>query len=327
MTARKQTIVSPDAVELENTVLIHGAESLLVERAEQALRQQATEVNAATERTRLDAAAYSAGQLASLTSPSLFGEPRYIVIDQVQAATDALIADAIGYLGQQEPDVTVVFIHRGGVRGKKLLDALAKAGVTKVACDPIKKDAEKISFAMGEFKRARRRASSDAVEMLVQAVGSDLRELAAACSQLIADTEGIVDATHVERYYGGRVEVSAFRVADAAIAGQASEAVVALRHALATGSDPVPLVAALAMKLRTMALVASHRGTGAAAAKDLGMAPWQVDKARRDLRRWTPQGLAAAIAATARADAEVKGAARDPQFAVERVVLTIATLT
>ena len=97
-----------------------------------------------------------------------------------------------------------------------------------------------------------------------------------------------------------------------------------LRHALATGTDPVPLVAALAAKLRTLAKVAAARGRGLDPARDLGLAPWQVDRARRELTSWTPEGLAAAISAVAQADAEVKGAGRDPVFAVERAVLRVA---
>src|SRR5665648_814229 len=104
----------------------------------------------------------------------------------------------------------------------------------------------------------------------------------------------------------------------------AGEAVALLRHALATGSDPVPLVAALAIKLRTLAKVGAARGQGLDPVRDLGLASWQVDRARRELRAWTPESLAGAICAVAQADAEVKGASRDPVFAVERAVLRIA---
>ena len=113
-------------------------------------------------------------------------------------------------------------------------------------------------------------------------------------------------------------------MADAAVEGRAGEAVALLRHALATGSDPVPLVAALAAKLRTLAKVAAARGRGLDPVRDLGIASWQVDRARRDLRRWTPESLAGAVQAVAQADAEVKGAGRDPVFAVERAVLRVA---
>jgi DNA polymerase-3 subunit delta len=42
------------------------------------------------------------------------------------------------------------------------------------------------------------------------------------------------------------------------------------------------------------------------------MKDWQVDRARRDLTGWNETSLGMAIQAAARADAEVKGASRDP---------------
>ena len=155
--------------------------------------------------------------------------------------------------------------------------------------------------------------------------GDDLTELAAACQQLIADVEGDVTEAVVQRYYGGRVETSSFVVADTAIAGRYGEALIALRHALASGADPVPMVAAFAMKLRTMARVIGVREGSASLAARLGMKDWQVDRARRDLVGWTEAQLGLAIQAAARADAEVKGASRDPVFALERLVTVVAT--
>ena len=164
-----------------------------------------------------------------------------------------------------------------------------------------------------------------ALRALVGAFSDDLTELAAACQQLIADVPGDITEQIVERYYGGRVETSAFTVADTAIAGRYGDALVALRHALASGADPVPLVAAIASKLRVMARVAGTRESSSALAARLGMKDWQVDRARRDLTGWNETSLGMAIQAAARADAEVKGASRDPVFAIERLVTVIAT--
>lgn len=312
-----------DQAQLAPVVLVHGAEGLLVDRAVERLTTLAREADPEVERTVVDASTYQAGMLSVLTSPSLFGEPRIVVLAGSQAASDALLTDVMAYVAAPAADVWLVIEHRGGVRGKKMLDAVKASGAPVVSCEPIKKDADKVAFASAEFKRASRRASAGAVRALVEAVGSDLRELAAACAQLVADSDRAIDEPAVEKYYGGRVEATGFRVADAAIAGDAGQAVSLLRHALATGADPVPVVAALAMKLRTLAKVAGLRGRGRSAA-DLGLAPWQVDRARRDLAGWTPEGLATAISATAQADAEVKGAGRDPVFAVERAVLVVA---
>jgi len=303
-------------------VVVRGTEGLLADRALASLIDQAKARDAGTEVTRLEAAAYDRGQLTLLASPSLFAEPRCIVITGVEGCSDALIDDVIAYLGTTATDVHLILQHGGGQRGKKVLDAVAAAGYPVVVCDPIKREADKAAFVSAEFHRAHRRVDGKAVQALVQAAGTDLRELAAACAQLIADTSGTVSADVVERYYGGRVEATGFKVADAAIAGDAATALGLLRHALATGMNPVPIVAVLAMKLRTLAKVAAARGRGSAAS--LGLAPWQIDQARRELAGWTPEGLAQAIIDTAAADAEVKGLSRDPEFAVERAIRRIA---
>ena len=275
--------------------------------------------------TRLDAGSYEAGSLAMNVSPSLFGERKLIEVEGLESMNDAFLADALAYLARPEPDAVLVLRHGGGNRGKKLLDAVKSAGWPMVDCQPLKKEADKTAFVVAEFKAASRRIEPAAVQALVNAVGASLAELAAACSQLIADAAAAVDADMVDRYYGGRVEASAFKVADAAMAGNAPLALSTLRHALATGADPVPLVAALAAKLRTLAKVAGAQGSSAQVARQLGMQPWLVEQAQRDVRRWTPEGLVRSIQVTAEADAQVKGLSRDPVYAVEHAVTVVAT--
>ena len=305
-------------------VLVRGAEQLLVERAVDRIVARARAADAEVGVERADAVEYTAGMLAVLTSPSLFSDAKVVVVDGLDRAGDDLMADALGYVAAPLDSAVVVLCHAGGQRGKALLDAIRAAGAPEIVCDPITSDSDKLAFASAELRRAGRRADGQALRALVDAVGSDLRELAAACSQLAADTTGVVGADAVERYYGGRVEATGFQVADAAVAGESGRAVALLRHALATGLDPVPLVAALAARLRLLAKVGAVRGRGAEAARELGLAPWQIDRATRELRGWTPEGLAAAISAVAQADAAVKGEGRDAQFAVERAVLAIA---
>lgn len=312
-------------VPLAPVVLIFGPEDFIASRALDGLRKKLRAQNPELELTTLDATVYTAGKLGMVASPSLFSEPKLIEVSGLSSMSDDFLADALAYLKDPAPDVTLTLAHSGGTRGKKLLDALKAAGMPRVDCLALKKDQEKASFVTSEFQLARRRIDAQAVRALVAAVGANLSELAAACQQLIADTTGMVDGDAVDKYYGGRVEATAFRVADAALAGNAPVALSSLRHALATGVDPVPLVAALAMKVRQVAKVYSARGSSAQLASELGMAPWQVDAARRDAGHWSADGLAAAVQALAEADAQVKGAARDPIYAVERAVTLIAT--
>jgi DNA polymerase III subunit delta len=309
-------------------VLVSGPEEVCAERATAGIREYLRAEDPSLEVTDLRADDYVSGSLLGVTSPSLFGEPRLVRVAGVEKCTDAFLTEALAYLQNPQDGATVVLRHTGAsVRGKKLLDAIraGTGGGVEIACPAVKRDSDRFDFAAGEFQAAGRRIAPPALRALVTAFADDLTELAAACQQLIKDVPGDIGEQVVERYYGGRVETSAFTVADTAIAGRYCDALVALRHALASGADPVPLVAAIASKLRTMARVAGSREPAGALAARLGMKDWQVDRARRDLSGWNEASLGIAIQAAARADAEVKGASRDPVFAVERLITVIAT--
>ncbi|BDZ60661.1 DNA-binding protein [Demequina sediminis] len=275
--------------------------------------------------SRLDASAYARGALTAATSPSLFADPGLVVVEALEAMNDDFLQDALAYAERPDPDCVVVLLHAGGTRGKRLLDTLRKAGTPEYTCPAIKRDAELVDFAAAELDRAGRSAPARAVRALVDAIGEDVAELAAACAQLISDVDGTIDEAAVTRYYGTRVNATGFAVADAAIAGRTGEAIALVRHALSTGTDPVPLIAALASKLRTLIKVGGARGRGMDL-RSLGIQPWQEERARRDLRKWDADSLAAAVQAVARADSEIKGASRAPGFALERAVRTVAEL-
>lgn len=305
-------------------VLISGPEAVIAERALSSTVDDLRSADPDVEVIRLAAETYEAGALGMHASPSLFGGAKCIVVADLDEAPDELQEDLLAFLAAPEPDVTLVVTHKSGQRGKKVLDTLKKSQARVLDAPAIKSDRDKTDFATHEFRAAGRRATPDAVRALIEAVGKDVRELAAACQQLVADTTGTIDEELVARYHGGKVEATGFKVADAAVAGNAGEALRLLRHAIATGVDPVPIVAVLAQQLRQLVKVgAAGRGRSAEVARDLGMAPWQVDKARRGLSGWGPEGLAEAIQAVAHADFEVKGGGRDPVYAVERAVLLI----
>ncbi|MDP3951634.1 DNA polymerase III subunit delta [Microbacterium sp.] len=309
-------------------VLVFGPEEVCAERAIAGIRDYLRAEDPALEISDVRADDYAPGTLLALTSPSLFGEPRLVRVSGVEKCSDAFLQEAVSYLNNPQEGATVLLRHTGAsVRGKKLLDALraGTGGGIEIPCLAVKRDADRVDFAAGEFAAAKKRIAPAALRALVSAFADDLTELAAACQQLIRDVEGDIVEETVTKYYGGRVEVSAFVVADTAISGRYGEALIALRHALDSGADPVPMVAAFAMKLRTMARVAGQREPSRSLAQRLGMKDWQVDRARRDLSGWNERSLGLAIQATARADAEVKGAARDPIFALERMVTVIAT--
>lgn len=311
-----------DAVRPAPVVLVSGTETVLAERALRGVRDLLKAEDPSLEVSDIAANDYAPGELLTLASPSLFAEPRLIRVDAVEKCTDAFLTDTLAYLAEPAEGAVVLLRHAGGVRGKRLLDAIRSGlgGGVEVVCAELKKDSEKYDFARAEFARAGRRISTGALRAVAAAFVDDLAELAAACQQLISDASDEITEATVDRYYGGRVEANAFRVADAAIAGRHGEALVTLRHALASGADPVPIAAAFASKIRTMAKLSGARGASGQLAQRYGLAPWQVERAQRDLRGWSEAGLGRCIEVLAQTDAEIKGGGRDPVFSLERMI-------
>ena len=305
--------------------LLQGGEPLLADRA---ISEIVTKNKGATV-TILEASELELGGITDALAPSLFGDSRVIVIKEIQDLPAELGEEITSYLEAQDENVELVFWHKGGVKGKALLEKIKKLKPIVVACDVIKKDGEKSDFIRGEFKRLGRTISTEAVQALIDALGSDIRELGGACSQLASDvTAGkMIDETDVQKFQNGRIETTGFDVADAALDGRRDVALIALRNALATGTDPVLITSALAGSLRTLAKVSgASRGVKSFdLAGPLGLAPWQIDKARRQLSKWTPATLAGAVVAVAQADADIKGAAVDPIHSLERAIIAITS--
>lgn len=304
-------------------VLSFGPEDYLISRTIRAVREQLRAADPNLEVHEIEASDYYAGQLADLTSPSLFAEPKLLIIRATERCTDELIADGIAYLEAPTPDATVIFVHSGAtVRGKKLLDAIrASAKAAEVLCPKIKKDAERAAFVNAEFAAEGRQITASAVRALLDAFGEGLSELAAACGQLLQDSAATISEEIVDAYYGGRVETTSWKISDAAMAARPAEALSQLRHALATGIDPVPIVSTLASTVRQSAKIFGNRSVTAVS---LGVEPWKFEKMRNSLGGWTEEGLAKVINACVEADAAAKGAERDPSYSLEKLVLLIA---
>ena len=305
--------------------LLLGGEGALADRAMTKLSAQLREENA--EVTTLTAGDVIPGDIADALAPSLFSERRALVLKDLQDLDDECKDEITRYLDAIDPTTTVIFIHKGGVKGKALLDAIKKAKPEIIACDALKKEAEKEQFVKELFLDSGRKATPGAVKALVGALGSDLRELQQAVSQVSLDApKGVIDEEIIDTFHKGRIETTGFDVADATLDGDLPTALVSLRSALETGTDPVMVTSAIASSLRNLAKVSgTNRGAKSfELAGELGMAPWQIDKARRQLAGWSPRGIASAVEAVAKADADVKGASSDPIFALEKALATIA---
>ncbi|NCA25929.1 MAG: DNA polymerase III subunit delta [Actinobacteria bacterium] len=306
-------------------VLIQGSESLLADRA----ISQVISKYPIAQVSNLYAEEIEVGIITDNVAPSLFGDQRVVVIRDIQDLTAECADELITYLENQDENLILVLWHKGGVKGKGLVDKVKKLNPQLISVESIKKDSEKSEFIRNEFNSYNRKITSEAIQALIDSLGRDMRELAAACSQLASDValQKVIDEVDVAKYQQGRVESTGFDVADAVVDGKTAEALIALRNALATGTDPVLIVSALAASFRTLAKVSgSSRGSNSyELASSLALAPWQIEKARKQLTGWSENGLAKAVIAIAAVDADIKGAASDPKYALERAVMTVST--
>jgi len=309
---------------LKDIYLLLGSETALADRAlskiTAELRSQKAEI------TTLFGGEVAVGEISDALSPSLFSERRALILRDLQDLPEEAKIEITRYLEAIDPTLTLVLLHKGGVKGKALLDQIKKAKPELIACDPLKKESEKEDFVKNLFLDLGRKASPAAISALVNAAGTDLRELSAAVSQLASDTPaGLIEEADVNKYHQGKIETTGFDVADKVMEGNFAESLITLRHAITTGTDPVMITSAIASSLRGIAKVS---GTNRAQksfelAGELGMAPWQIDKARRQLSGWNANTLTAAVEAIAKCDAQVKGGASDPIYALEQALSRI----
>jgi len=307
--------------------LVTGEEELLIERAVRTALDAARAADPTADLTRMRVSDLTPPVLAELVSPSLFAEGRVIVLESAQDISQDLSDAVLAYLKSPADGIILVVVHSGGGRSKAakaLPAALKKAGAEITECPKLTKPAEREAFVRNEVRRAGGKIDGAGLLALVDSVGSDLRELSSAATQLVADTGGTIDEQAVRRYHTGRADVTGFAVAEKAVAGDRAAALESLRWAMQLGVPHVLVADALADAVRTIARVsAAGRGNPNQMAGELGMPPWKIRKAQGQSRGWGADGLAEAMRIVARLNADVKGAAADSNYALQRAVLDV----
>ncbi|SNQ46894.1 DNA polymerase III, delta subunit [Frankia canadensis] len=307
-------------------VLVTGDEDLLVGRAVREVVDGARRRDPEVEVVDRGAGELTDADLVDLGTTSMFGGGRVVIVRGAQDLGEELRDGLLAYLGHPLDDVVLVLVHSGGVKNRKLADAMKAAGARVVTAAKITKPRDRHDFVVAEVRRLGGRISDGAVRALLDAIGGDLRELAAVCDQLVADTEGgMLDEAAVARFHRGRAEASGFSVADAIIGGDLPQALTLLRQAVEGGTAAVLISSAVAGGLRELARVAAAGpGTKWDLARSLGMPDWKVEKAQRSARGWSDAGLGIALRAAATADAGVKGASVDAGYALEKLLREVA---
>lgn len=314
---------------LGRVTLITGKEEFLGERTVSAVRAAVRRADPEAEFSEAQAAGLTLATLGELSAPSLFSSVRCVVVRKLEDLPEESVAGLLDYAAAPADDVALVLVHSGGAKGSGVLTKLRKlAGVDESKSGEVKAW-ELAGFVAAEVKSHGGRIDKVAAQALVQAVGQDLRALAAAADQLVSDSEGRpITEELVRRYFGGRAEGKSFVIADAAFSGRRQAALEELRWALASGVPSTFVTSAFAGSARGLARYASasRNQRESDLAREVGVPPWKLKELRSQSQAWTEPGLSRAIRAVAQADADIKGAASDAHYTLERLVLTITAL-
>ncbi len=304
-------------------VLITGPEAYLADQQLAGILSDARAEHPQATVNVVEAAALTQGQLLEMTGSALFAAESVAVLTGADLLPPELVETLVGVAKDVPLETLLVVVHPGGARGKNVLDKLKPLARRTIDC-PALKPWELARFASDRARRLGTRLDAEAAQQLVDAVGSETRAIAGAVEQLASDSSAAtLSAAHVRRYFAGRAEVTSFAVADDVLSGNYGTAVEKLRWALSTGVAPVLVTSALAGSFRALGKyfdARADRRPEPAIAKDVGVPPWKLKDLAKQARAWSPSAVGAAIKAVARADADVKGAAVDAEFALERLL-------
>ncbi len=314
---------------LGRVILVTGKEEYLGARTVDEVKAAVRGHDPEAEFADASAADLTLATLGEMSAPSLFSAIRCVVVRGLENLPDESVDGLLGYAGAPSEDVALVLVHGGGQKGSGVLTKLRKLGPVAEHKSEELKPSDFPNFVANEIRRHGATIDREAADVLIEAIGRDLRSLAGAAHQLTNDFPGErIGEAQVRRYFGGRAEAKSFAVADAAFAGRDRVALEELRWALDAGTAAVLITSAFAGSARGLArLVSAPRGMrDADLAREVGVPPWKLRSLRDQARGWSEAGLARAIRAVAQADADIKGAASDASYALERLVLTVTAL-
>ncbi len=240
-------------------------------------------------------------------SPSLFGEPPIVVVRGLEAADDAtqsVLKDAVA----QKDGSPIVIAHSGAARGRGVINVAKRNDAQVIKCQrPNERDVRNLMRL--EARQSGGSVSPQAEQWLIDSIGIDsLALLLAAVRQSVVDRGGgRVDEEHVHAVFPMQAKVSAFKIVDNLWAGKLDEATRLLRgmEHREKGAG-VAVLAAIAHGLRMMALFGRP---GSKPPAGMNVAPWQIERARSNAKRWGASGarIASVSARLPTLDADMKG--------------------
>jgi DNA polymerase III subunit delta len=299
--------MSPAAKHAALPVLLLWGEDAFV------LREAALERLGDLRPTEIDAGEWQGGELQSLATPSLFGEPRSLLVTDCRSLSKEAVIELAAYLAAPDPDAPLVLCYTTPERGKvaaalqKLVEPLGEVRQVQIG----RKDLE--PWLVGRAKRSGADLSGPAARTLVDVLGTDAGQLAAAVQQLTTAYSGQrITPTHVHGQFRGLGEQKTWDLCDRAFGKDLAGAIRALRAIEEAGDDALMVLGGIAARLRDLVRVRSlpERLPPGRIAKEAGLRfEWQARRYQQQGRNYSIDELVVLHERITEADRALKSGA------------------
>jgi DNA polymerase III subunit delta len=281
------------------------------------LREAALALLGETKATEVDAAQWEGGELQGLATPSLFGEPRALLVNDAKSLRKETLEEIGRYLATPDPDARLVLSCVVAERGKvpaalqKLVEPVGE--IRKV--DIAKKELEPWLVA---------RARDHGLDLAIPGA----RALVAALGQLQDVFAGQrVGPREVAQQFRGLGEQKTWDLCDRAFGKDLPGAIRSLRAIEEGGDDPLMVLGGIAARLRDLLKVRSlpDRMPPAQVAKEAGLRfDWQARRYQQQARNFSMAQLVMLHDRITEADRALKSGATG-DVVMPTLVTSIAT--
>lgn len=224
------------------------------------------------------------------------------------------------------PDSTVliVIVDEALESSSALLKAAELHG--KVIQSSLPKGAALEKWITGRVKGTGARMASDATTLLTNFVGNNLRLLANEIDKLAlyVGEGGTITVSDIRQLCAQVQEARIFDLTDALAQRNQKQALNILHDLLSDGEPPLKLISTITSQVRSLLLVKELTQKGMRTpqiASTLGMAPFIVDKAARQVRNFKPTQLENTYRELLETDAALKRSRLTPEMALDLLVI------
>ena len=277
------------------------------------LREAALQLLGDLRVTEVDAADWRGGELQDLSTPSLFGEPRALLVTDCRSLPKDAVAELGAYLSSPDPNAPLVLACTVAERGKppaalqKLVDPVGTVRQVQVA----RKELEPWLVQRGKAHGVE--LTGQAARAMVDVLGDDLAQLASSLQQVANAFPGQrVTPAQVHQQFRGLGEQKTWDLCDRAFGKDLPGAIRALRSIEEGGDDALMVLGGIAARTRDLIRVRAlpDRLPPAQLAKRAGLRfEWQARRYQQQARNFSLEELVRIHGQVAETDRALKSGA------------------